>query len=54
MTAKGPVIFIDDERHIRMAGKQTLELGGYEVQCFDTCEAALPHIGLEWPGIVSL
>ncbi|MEN8130008.1 MAG: sigma-54 dependent transcriptional regulator [Pseudomonadota bacterium] len=52
MTAKGPVIFIDDERHIRIAGKQTLELGGYEVQCFDTCEAALPHIGLEWPGVV--
>lgn len=52
MTDKGLVFFIDDEQHIRMAGKQTLELAGYEVQCFEACEAALPHISLEWHGVI--
>lgn len=52
MTGNGKIIFIDDEKHIRMAGKQTLELAGYEVQCFETCENALHRISLEWPGVI--
>jgi two-component system C4-dicarboxylate transport response regulator DctD len=52
MTDIDLVFFIDDERHIRMAGKQTLELAGCKVQCFEACEAALPHISLEWPGVI--
>ncbi|MBF0277166.1 MAG: sigma-54-dependent Fis family transcriptional regulator [SAR324 cluster bacterium] len=49
---KDPVIFIDDEQHIRIAGKQTLELAGYEVQCFESCERALPGISFEWAGVI--
>lgn len=46
------VIFIDDEVHIRNANKQSLELAGLEVQCFESAEKALPHISRDWPGIV--
>lgn len=52
MSKKGLVLFIDDEQHIRMAGKRTLELAGYKVQCFEACEAALPLVSLEWPGVI--
>ncbi len=52
MTANGPIILIDDEQHIRIAGKQTLELAGYEVQCFEQCEMVLPMLSLEWPGVI--
>ena len=30
---KGPVLFIDDELHIRLSAKQTLELAGFDVVC---------------------
>jgi two-component system C4-dicarboxylate transport response regulator DctD len=48
----GPVIFIDDERHIRIASQQTLELAGFQVQSFDNAAAALPLLSREWPGVV--
>lgn len=46
------VIFIDDEKHIRMANQQTLELAGIEVKCFSSAEKALPLLSLEWAGVV--
>jgi len=46
------IIFIDDEKHIRIANKQTLELAGFEVQCFSSAEEALSLLTLEWSGIV--
>jgi two-component system C4-dicarboxylate transport response regulator DctD len=52
MQDKLPVIFIDDEKHIRIANSQTLDLAGFQVHAFDRAEAALPMIGHEWPGIV--
>ncbi len=52
MTTNPPVIFIDDEEHIRIAGKQTLELADYEVHCYEACENAIPKISLEWPGVI--
>ncbi len=46
------VLFIDDEKHIRLANQQTLELAGFEVQCLNRAERALSLISLDWPGIV--
>jgi len=48
----GPVIFIDDETHIRIASQQALELAGLSVQSFDHAAAALPLLSREWPGVV--
>jgi len=52
MSASQPIIFIDDEEHIRLANRQTLELAGYAVTCLETAEAALPRITDDWPGVV--
>ncbi len=52
MQDKLPVIFIDDEKHIRIANGQTLELAGYAVHLFDRAEAALPLVSHDWPGVV--
>jgi two-component system C4-dicarboxylate transport response regulator DctD len=52
MQDKSPVVFIDDEKHIRIANGQTLELAGYQMQAFDCAEAALPLISHDWPGVI--
>jgi two-component system C4-dicarboxylate transport response regulator DctD len=46
------VLFIDDERHIRQANRQTLELENFEVTCLETAEDALPYIKNNWPGVI--
>ncbi|MEW8014479.1 MAG: sigma-54 dependent transcriptional regulator [Candidatus Sedimenticola endophacoides] len=46
------VFFIDDEQHIRIANRQTLELAGFEAQCFSTAEKVLSLLSPEWPGVV--
>jgi len=52
MNASNSVIFIDDEKHIRMANRQTLELAGFDVQCFNNAEQVIPLLALDWPGVV--
>ncbi|GAB6053228.1 sigma-54 dependent transcriptional regulator [Magnetospira thiophila] len=49
---KGQVFFIDDEEHIRISGRQTLDLAGYQVECFASPAKALAQITSDWPGIV--
>ena len=49
---KQTVYFIDDEKHIRIANQQTLELAGFEVECFNSAEKALPKLTFDWPGVV--
>ena len=46
------VLFIDDEKHIRQANKQTLELAELEVICEECAERGLEILTSEWPGIV--
>jgi len=46
------VLFIDDERHIRQANRQTLELADYDVTCLERAEEALPLLQGDWPGII--
>ncbi len=50
--SKPIVYFIDDEKHIRMANHQTLELAGFEVQSFNGAEKVLQLLSLEWNGVV--
>ena len=52
MDKNNKVIFIDDEKHIRQANTQTLELADIKVSCFESAEKALPEITSDWPGIV--
>jgi len=46
------VIFIDDEKHIRQANIQTLELADMEVRSFEKAEDGLAALDADWPGIV--
>ena len=46
------VLFIDDEKHIRQANRQTLELADFEVTCHESAEDALPILKDGWPGVV--
>jgi len=46
------VLFIDDEKHIRQANRQTLELAGLEVTLLDAAEKAFDIISQTWPGVV--
>lgn len=52
MTDINTVLFIDDERHIRLANQQTLELAGFDVECLNRADKALSLISLDWPGVV--
>ena len=47
-----PIILIDDEKHIRTAGSQTLELAGYDVTALESAEKALSLLDEDWPGVV--
>ncbi|MBN0988355.1 sigma-54-dependent transcriptional regulator [Amphritea pacifica] len=46
------ILLVDDEKHIRLAAAQTLELAGYEVVCADSAEKALTLLDRDWPGVV--
>lgn len=52
MEVLNKVLFIDDEKHIRQANRQTLELAGMEVIALESAEKALQMITREWPGVV--
>lgn len=46
------VVFVDDEKHIRQANRQTLELADFDVICLDCAEQAIEYLSPEWPGVV--
>jgi two-component system C4-dicarboxylate transport response regulator DctD len=52
MSEKTPVLFIDDEEHIRLANRQTLEISGYEVTDLDSADQAAIYLSPQWPGVV--
>jgi len=47
-----PVIFIDDEKHIRIANCQTLDIAGYQVTGLENAAKALNLLSQNWPGVV--
>ena len=46
------VFFIDDEKHVRTAVQQTLELANYKVESFESALSALPQLNENWPGVI--
>lgn len=46
------ILFIDDEKHIRQANMQSLELADLNVTCLDSAEKALPYLSTNWPGVI--
>jgi len=46
------VLFIDDEPHIRLANRQTLELADLAVTCLESAEQGLARLDNRWPGVV--
>lgn len=48
----GPVLFVDDEEHLRTAFSQALELAGFEVESYASAVLALDRIDSSWPGVV--
>ena len=52
MDNRNKVLFIDDEKHIRQANRQTLELADLDVICKDCAEEGLDLLTREWTGIV--
>jgi len=52
MATNNKVIFIDDEKHIRQANTQTLELADLVVTSFESAEQALPQIDNNLQGII--
>lgn len=51
-TRVSQVLLVDDEKHIRVAAGQTLELAGYDVVPVDSAAAALAQLNADWPGVV--
>ena len=47
-----PIIFVDDDKHIRLAAGQTLELDGYQVITLERAETVLDRIDADWPGVI--
>ncbi|MDX1594652.1 MAG: sigma-54 dependent transcriptional regulator [Gammaproteobacteria bacterium] len=52
MSGTGPVFLVDDEKHIRVAGAQMLELAGYDVRAFQSPTQVLPLLDPDWSGVV--
>ncbi|HYH22708.1 MAG TPA: sigma-54 dependent transcriptional regulator [Azospirillum sp.] len=52
MTSTGAVLFIDDERPIRVASGQALELAGFDVTAVESAERGLKHATRDFPGCV--
>ncbi len=52
MSGEAKVIFIDDEKHIRIANQQTLDLAGFDVQTFSSAEKVLPMLSPAWRGVL--
>ena len=52
MNDRQPVFFVDDEKHIRQANCQALDLAGFQVQGFASGEEVLTQLGRDWPGVL--
>ncbi|MEJ1297897.1 MAG: sigma-54 dependent transcriptional regulator [Candidatus Sedimenticola sp. (ex Thyasira tokunagai)] len=52
MSGEAKVIFIDDEKHIRIANQQTLDLAGFDVQTLSSAEKVLPMLSSAWRGVL--
>lgn len=46
------ILFVDDEKHLRLSAEQTLQLESLEVESFAEASKALAHIARDFPGIL--
>jgi len=51
MSGKAQVLFVDDEKAVRLSMRQWLELADFEVELHETATGALERISGEYPGI---
>lgn len=47
-----PIILVDDEKHIRLAAGQTLELAGYDVTTLERGERVMELLSDDWNGVL--
>ncbi len=47
------ILMVDDDRQVRAAGKQTLELAGYSVACCDSAEQALKMLNRDCGALIT-
>ena len=52
MTEQAQVLLVDDDEAVLMAGRQTLELAGFAVTCFDSAEQVLDHVSPGFLGVL--
>ncbi len=52
MSARGAVIFIDDDEHVCRAAGQTLRLAEYDVTTFRRARRAMGIVTDQWPGVL--
>lgn len=52
MIEAGHVILIDDEKSVRMAITQTLELEDFQVQAYTSTQGVAQKINQDWPGVI--
>lgn len=52
MSESGRIIFVDDESHVRVAIRQTLELADFDVLCCDNAADALRELSPDYRGIL--
>ncbi len=50
--SNGKVIFVDDEEHLRIAAKQTLELADFDVTCYENAEQILGLLNRDFLGVL--
>lgn len=46
------ILFVDDEKHLRIAGTQALDLAGFHAESFETGAAALKEISPDFDGVL--
>jgi len=51
-TQDRPIILVDDEKHIRLAAGQTLELAGYDVTTLERGERVMELLSDDWNGVL--
>ena len=52
LTHEQQIILVDDEKHLRQACTQSLELAGLSVKSFPSAEGVVDELGCDWDGIV--
>ena len=50
--SEGVILFVDDEEHLRIAAKQSLELAGLDIECHNAAREAVQRLSRDFTGIL--